>query len=139
YGNIYDEPTLGERDTTPFYHFIQDNIGKLWGPDGHNIGVQAVTSIYGQTHIEKAKAEGILLNINNIKKSGYIFFDAYHDNTARGGEREYMLAVIAPMINYFQSLKLKKILIDISHRINNKKKYNKNNYWNLIVEVLLDS
>jgi len=100
---------------------------------------QAVTSIYGQTHIEKAKAEGILLNINNIKKSGYIFFDAYHDNTVRGGEREYMLAVIAPMINYFQSLKLKKILIDISHRINNKKKYNKNNYWNLIVEVLLDS
>ncbi len=99
---------------------------------------QAVTSIYGQTHIEKAKAEGILLNINNIKRSGYIFFDAYHDSTARGGEREYMLAVIAPMINYFQSLKLKKILIDISYKINNKRKYDSLIYWNLIVEVLTD-
>ena len=42
YGNIYEEPTLGERDTTPFYRFIQDNIGKLWGSDGHNINVRAV-------------------------------------------------------------------------------------------------
>ena len=100
---------------------------------------QAVTYIYGQTHIEKGKAEGILLNIKNIKRSGYLFFDAYSDITTRGGEREYMLAVIAPMINYFQSLKLKKILIDVSHKIKNKREYDKTIYWNLIVEVLMDS
>ena len=42
HGNVYKEPTLGERDTTPFYHFIQDNISKYWGSDGQNIGVRAV-------------------------------------------------------------------------------------------------
>jgi len=42
HGNVYKEPTLGERDTTPFYHFIQENISKLWGPNGQNIGVRAV-------------------------------------------------------------------------------------------------
>lgn len=42
HGNIYKEPELGERDTTPFYRFIQEKISKYWGPDGQNIGVRAV-------------------------------------------------------------------------------------------------
>ena len=42
HGNIYKEPKLGERDTTPFYRFIQDNISKYWGPNEQNIGVRAV-------------------------------------------------------------------------------------------------
>ncbi len=42
YGNIYTEPNLGDRDTTPFYRFIQDNISKEWGLNGQNIGVRAV-------------------------------------------------------------------------------------------------
>ncbi|MFX1530333.1 MAG: alpha/beta fold hydrolase [Promethearchaeota archaeon] len=42
HGNIYKESTLGERDTSSFYRFIQNNIGKYWGPDGQNIGVRAV-------------------------------------------------------------------------------------------------
>ncbi|MBW2219874.1 MAG: hypothetical protein JRF40_10350, partial [Deltaproteobacteria bacterium] len=40
HGNRYSEPVLGERDTTPFYRFIQDNIGKCWGAEGQNIGVR---------------------------------------------------------------------------------------------------
>jgi pimeloyl-ACP methyl ester carboxylesterase len=42
HGNKYIEPTLGERDTAPFYHFIQENISSKWGPNGLNIGVRAV-------------------------------------------------------------------------------------------------
>ena len=42
HGNTYKEPTLGKRDTTDFYRFIQENIGKLWGSNGQNIGVRAV-------------------------------------------------------------------------------------------------
>ncbi|MFW9876957.1 MAG: alpha/beta fold hydrolase [Candidatus Thorarchaeota archaeon] len=42
HGNVYNEPTLGERDTTSFYRFIQDSISKLWGLHGQNIGVRAV-------------------------------------------------------------------------------------------------
>ncbi len=42
YGNRYDEPVLGTRDTAPFYRYIQDNIKRLWGPEGRNIGTRAV-------------------------------------------------------------------------------------------------
>jgi pimeloyl-ACP methyl ester carboxylesterase len=42
HGNVYKEPNLGERDTTPFYRDIQDNISNLWGEKGQNIGVRAV-------------------------------------------------------------------------------------------------
>ncbi|MBN1364614.1 MAG: alpha/beta hydrolase [Syntrophaceae bacterium] len=41
-GNTFPEPSLGQQDTTPFYRFMQDNIKKLWGPVGRNIGVRAV-------------------------------------------------------------------------------------------------
>ncbi|MBC2717214.1 MAG: alpha/beta fold hydrolase [Desulfobacteraceae bacterium] len=42
HGNKYREPVLGKRDTAPFYHFIQENIGKLWGERGQNIDTRAV-------------------------------------------------------------------------------------------------
>lgn len=41
-GNAFKEPTLGTQDTSPFYRFIQENIGSAWGPNGQNIGVRAV-------------------------------------------------------------------------------------------------
>ncbi len=42
YGNIYLEPQLGNRDTSSFYRFIQDNISDIWGPNGQNIGIRAI-------------------------------------------------------------------------------------------------
>lgn len=41
-GNVYKEPKMGKRDTTDFYRFIQDTLGKSWGPEGRNIGVRMV-------------------------------------------------------------------------------------------------
>lgn len=41
-GNTFTDPTLGERNTAPFYEFIQNNIARRWGPDGGNINVRAV-------------------------------------------------------------------------------------------------
>jgi pimeloyl-ACP methyl ester carboxylesterase len=42
YGNTYSEPQLGNRDTTLFYRFIQDNISDNWGLNGQKIGVRAI-------------------------------------------------------------------------------------------------
>ncbi|MBN2160367.1 MAG: alpha/beta fold hydrolase [Spirochaetes bacterium] len=42
HGNTYYEPSLGSRDTAPFYRFMQDNIKKLWGPKGRHIGARAL-------------------------------------------------------------------------------------------------
>lgn len=98
---------------------------------------QSTISIYGQNKINKA--EGALLNIENIKKYGYIFFDSYTDNTARSKERTFMLAVIAPMINYFESLKIKVIFKEISALIKEKKDFEIQKYWKSITNILVTS
>ncbi|MBD3341605.1 MAG: response regulator [Candidatus Lokiarchaeota archaeon] len=95
---------------------------------------QATVSIYGQDNI--TKSEGILLNIENIQKFGYIFFDSYPDSSTRSKERQYMIAVISPNITYFQSLKIKEIFEKISNLIKNQEKYKLKTYWKKISELL---
>jgi CheY-like chemotaxis protein len=94
----------------------------------------AATSIYG--HDKITKAEGVLLNIENIKKKGYVFFDAYPDKNERFGEKQYMLSVIAPNISYFDSLKIRELLKEISEKIKNKQEWDVKEYWEKILEIL---
>lgn len=97
---------------------------------------QVAISVYGNEYFKEA--EGILLNITNIKRNGYLYFDSYPDEGARGGMRDYMLAVIAPHITYFKSLELKEILSDFSSEIKKTKAANLEKYWNFIMEVLIE-
>lgn len=94
----------------------------------------SATSIYGQNNI--TKAEGILLNIENIQKDGYIFFDAFPEKNERYGEKQYMLSVISPIITYFDSLKIKEILREISENIKRKIEWKIKEYWKRIFEIL---
>jgi len=98
---------------------------------------QSANSIYGNEDFKKP--EGILLKIENINMSGYLFFDAYPDKTFRSGERQYMFVTVAPIINYFQSLKIKSILKNFSLKIKNEEPYQIKNYWESIVDVLTKS
>ena len=94
----------------------------------------SATSIYGHNKI--TKAEGILLNIENIKKKGYVFFDSFPDTAERFREKQYMLSVIAPNITYFDSLKIKDTLKKISTKIKNKENWDIKKYWEEILEIL---
>ena len=87
----------------------------------------AIVSLYGYENI--TKAEGILLNIENFKRKGYIFFDSLLDESVRGGERRYMLGLVAPDINYFDSLKIKEVFSEISSKIKDQENWNIENYW----------
>ena len=87
-----------------------------------DVGVQlfqSTQSIYGQEKI--TKAGGLLLNIENIKRRGYIYFDSYPDPQCRSREREYMLGLIAPLINYLDSLRIKKLFEKV---LQNKRREN---------------
>jgi pimeloyl-ACP methyl ester carboxylesterase len=56
HGNIYEEPTLGKRDTTAFYREIQETIEGSWGPRGENIGMRALIGRWdplGQNNVIK--------------------------------------------------------------------------------------
>lgn len=94
----------------------------------------ATASIYGQTILNEAR--GLLLNIENINKQGYIYFDSIPDETVRGGLRRFMLAVIAPKINYFETLKIKKIYEKISDKIKEYKNWDIKKYWEDILNIL---
>ena len=69
YGNTYFEPQLGKRDTTSFYHFIQDNISDLWGLKGKKIDVRAICGLWDPS----AKPEVIGQWIANLPQlKGYV-------------------------------------------------------------------
>jgi len=94
----------------------------------------AATSIYG--HDKITKAEGLLLNIENIKKQGYIYFDSIPDKNERYGEKQYMLAVITPFLTYFDSLKIRDVFKQISERIKIEQEWEIKDYWEKIVDIL---
>ncbi len=94
----------------------------------------AATSIYG--HEKITKAQGILLNIENIQNKGYLFFDSCPDDNQRFGEKQYMLTIITPNLTYFESLKIKEILKEISEKIKINKEWEIKEYWKKLVKVI---
>jgi CheY-like chemotaxis protein len=94
----------------------------------------AATSIYG--HDKITTAQGILLNIENIQSKGYLFFDSYPDGNERYGEKQYMLSIITPNLTYFESLKVKEILKEISEKIKIKQEWEIEEYWKKILNTI---
>ena len=92
------------------------------------------TTIYGHEKIKKA--EDVLLNIENLNRRGYLFFDSYPEKNDRYGEKQYMLAVIAPNITYFHSLQIKELFVEISSKIKNKANWDINQYWKRVNNFL---
>ena len=98
---------------------------------------QATLFIYG--HGKITNAEGILLNLENVKMSGYAYFNSYPDQNERSGQKQYMLAVIAPNINYFHSLKIKELFNLVSNEINDKEEINLKRVWKEVSDILITS
>ncbi len=95
----------------------------------------AISPIYGNLTI--TEAQSLHLNIENIKRQGYLFFDSIYDESVRGARRLYMLGVIAPKINYFKSLELKQILGQLSNQIKIGKNWDIKKNWEKVVTILL--
>jgi len=97
----------------------------------------AVSTIYGHDKIDQQ--QGVLINIDNIKRWGYIYFDSIHDETARGKQKPYMLGLIAPNISYFESLKIREIFNSLSEKIKVNQMENLEQYWEKISDILRSS
>jgi CheY-like chemotaxis protein len=96
---------------------------------------QAIYSIYG--HERLTEPETILINIENFNITGYALFDAYKDEKARGGERDFMLGVIAPKISYLQSLEIKQHLLKASQEFKRSNQINLKKYWDHIIKIFI--
>jgi len=94
----------------------------------------ASVSIYG--HEKITKSEDLLLNLRNLKTDAYLLFDSYPDINERFGEKEYMIAALAPKINFFHSLEIKKIFQKISISIKMKTNWDLSQHWDEIHQVL---
>ena len=97
----------------------------------------AVTSIYGYKRI--SKGEGMLISIENINHKGYIYFDSFPKDDERFKEKQYMISLIAPQINYFESLHIKEIFKTVSKNIKNYSEWNIELYWQDILNILTES
>lgn len=95
---------------------------------------QAKVSLYG--HFDYYEPQGVLLRISNINKDGYIFFDTLDDLEVRGGKRQFMLGILAPKINYLESLRINDILIKIASEISESNDWDEENYWTEITDIL---
>ncbi len=95
---------------------------------------QTTVSIYG--HTGYLEPQGVLLRIANINQDGYLFFYSEDDESVRGGKRLFMLALIAPRINYLESLRINEIFEEIPRHIEKKSDWDLKNYWLSITEVL---
>jgi len=94
----------------------------------------AISSIYGQGYI--THAEGLLINVKNFNFMAYVFFDSYPDSSYRGGNKDFMISIIAPKITYFQSLKIKQVFIELSSIYKKQKNWDKEGFWNKLASIL---
>ena len=108
--------------------------------DVSNVGnqlFQTAASIYGYKGY--FEAQGVLLRVANIERDGYLYFDTFADAEVRGGRRQFMLATIAPQINYFESLRIKELFVEIGNHLKEKTDWNITEYWIKILEILTSS
>lgn len=89
--------------------------------------------IYGQQNI--TSPEGVLLRLERIQRSGYVFFDAYKSAKQRAGQKKYMIGVIAPEISYFDSLQIKREAANLSSKIKNNQSFELRNFWDKITQL----
>lgn len=103
-----------------------------------NIGSQlfhCIVSIYGQGEIRES--QGLLLNIENIKSDCYVFFDSIAAIRVRGQSYPYMLSVLAPKINYLESLQINEIFQEVSPQIKVKMDWNLEDTWEKVANLLV--
>jgi DNA-binding response OmpR family regulator len=83
-------------------------------------------SLYGMEGI--TESQGFLMRLPNLNKDCYIFFDTYPAAEIRGGEKPFMLGVVAKNIHYLASLRLKDLLTDIAKKIKLNKDFDIDKY-----------
>ncbi|MFX1567963.1 MAG: PleD family two-component system response regulator [Promethearchaeota archaeon] len=96
-----------------------------------------VKAMYGHDSI--LTGEGALIPLKNYNLMTYVFFDSYPDESFRAKRKDYMFSLIATTITYFQSLKIKQILIELSSLYKKDKKWDIELFWNKCSEILTKS
>ena len=57
------------------------------------------------------------------------------DNEVRGGQRQFMIALIAPKINYLDTGRIKTIFMKMVEMIKKGKRINLQEYWTMVTDI----
>ena len=92
---------------------------------------ESLYGLYGEI-----QPQGILINIVNINRMGYLYFDSTFNAKMRGGSQLFMLGVISPNIHYLASLRIQEILKDIAEKIKTSQDYQFEEYSKTLEQIL---
>jgi hypothetical protein len=90
--------------------------------------------LYGYSQIYHG--EGILLKAVNLGKDAYLYFDFIEDTTCRANKRLFMLGVVSPTISFYDSLRLKLLLVSLADKVKNQEKWDIHRVWIQIETIL---
>jgi CheY-like chemotaxis protein len=93
-----------------------------------------VKAMYGHDTI--LSGEGLLLPLKNYNITAYVYFDSYPHADYRGGRKDYMFSLLASSINYFQSLKIKQVFVELSSLYKKQEKLDIEKFWNKFSDIL---
>ncbi|KKM82560.1 hypothetical protein LCGC14_1318330 [marine sediment metagenome] len=143
-----DTRVILQEDICLFYAFWDEELGPVIKdvfPKDYSIKIsineigvqlfQTTVAIYG--HEDYEHGEGVLLQIRNLNRFGYIYFGSIFDTSVRGNQRQFMLCTIAPQITYFDSLHIKKIFEKIEKKIKSSDVWDLIGSWQEISKILL--
>lgn len=146
----FSKPSLSGNDdlnTVLFWVKWDETFGpevqQLHPPDHHpkkelnNISVQlyqSVVPIYGFQGL--GKRQDVFIQVQNLGLTAHLLFDFFPDDQVRGGECLYMIALLAPKINYFESLLTLQVLQQMAEEVKMVKTVNLESYWDRCVDIL---
>ncbi|MHA2060065.1 MAG: response regulator [Candidatus Ranarchaeia archaeon] len=88
---------------------------------------------------EMKDAQGMLLRVERIDKSAYLYIDTVEEGSEQNGAQQIMLAVLAPKISYFESLKIREIFKSLALRMKQGEDFHLKEFWEKIANLLSDS
>ena len=87
--------------------------------------------IYG--YEDYGEGQGVLIHVKNIGSDAVVYFNNIEDSEIRGGERLFMICVLATKIPYLTHLRILETIEKISKKVKAKEDWDPKTYWTEIM------
>jgi response regulator RpfG family c-di-GMP phosphodiesterase len=95
---------------------------------------QTSVLIYGQDDI--ANPEDILLNLQWLNSKVYMLFDYKKEKDLRAKQKQFMICIICPNLNYLNSIQIKPVFHEIAEKYKNEENIAFKQYFKQILNIL---
>lgn len=82
--------------------------------------------------------ETLLINLKQFDRQAFLYYDVIPDNVTYDADSDFIIVLIGPDLNYFKSLKLKKLFTDIGTEFKEKKTVDLKSRWDGVFNAISD-